>query len=66
MLVLGRDRAKILSLVHAYGLEDLGMKTRRERLEGPQDVRKPLLLEVKESDVQHCLSAFVSGLREIN
>ena len=35
------------------GLQDLGMKTHEERLEGPWDIRKPALWEVKESPVLH-------------
>lgn len=64
--MLGSDRAKIPSLVNTYRLEELGLKICRERLEGPQEVREPILLGVKESDVLHRLSAVVSGLREIN
>lgn len=64
--MLGSDRAKIPSLVHTYGLEELGMKIHRERPEGPQVIREPILLGVKDSDVLHRLSAVDSGLREIN
>ena len=44
-------------------LQDLGLKTHEESPEGPRDIRKPVLSEVKTITCVACTSAGISGLK---